>query len=477
MSSIRARLTWLLSGGLLLLFGAGGAVIYLRTRSELARQDDAALLSKAWAMANALESEKGYLEVESVSGLERVFDRRGRPAFYEVWHGDAQVAARSPSLAGLDLPLLANTSAVPLFVSIELPDGRPGRAVGLRLHADAEAEWHGDPAQDPEHELTLVVADDVLDTSETLAALRTTLLAILGVSFLGMLGVVGFALRRGLAPLEAMARAAETIGSETLDRRFTRDKLPSELDPIRMRLNDLLERLQSAFDRERRFNAAVAHELRTPLAELLTLAEVSLRWPDEPRDPEAAGEDRNMSEVLAIAQQMQSLVDALLSLARIESGVETVERERVMLDRLVEDGLKPFRAKAEKRGLDLRCGIRRQVSVETHERMFRSIVSNLVANAVDHAPEGSLVEIEAHARQDQFRFSIANPAPELTDHDLPHLFDAFWRKDAARTDGRHCGLGLALTDALAKALGYRLRAEKDERGRLHMILEGPCARD
>ena len=99
----------------------------------------------------------------------------------------------------------------------------------------------------------------MFSTRETLAALRTAILAVLGLSLLGTKVVMRFAFRRGLAPLDAMARDAQSIDTSTLERRFTTNPLPAELDPIRTRLNDLLARLQRAFERERRFGIDAAH--------------------------------------------------------------------------------------------------------------------------------------------------------------------------------------------------------------------------
>src|SRR5204862_5745959 len=106
----------------------------------------------------------------------------------------------------------------------------------------------------------------VAETRATLSRLGATIATVIALAFATSLVLVRFLLRRELAPLETMAAEVQTIDERSLDRRFASGPLPAELEPIRSRLNDLLERLQQSFDRERRFNAAVAHELRTPIA-------------------------------------------------------------------------------------------------------------------------------------------------------------------------------------------------------------------
>jgi two-component system sensor histidine kinase QseC len=164
----------------------------------------------------------------------------------------------------------------------------------------------------------------VLDASE-LDRMLNRLAAALGIIGTSMLGLtIAFVLRissRGLAPLEAVAQRASHIDEHTLDQRFPND-IPIELRSICERLNDLLSRLQSAFARERRFSADVAHELRTPIAELRAIAEVALKWPTP--DPEVVGA---FQDVVAAAGQMQGIVDGLLAIARCEGGREPVAVE------------------------------------------------------------------------------------------------------------------------------------------------------
>ena len=493
MSSIRARLALGIVAGLALLLGAGGTALYFGTRTTLERQDDAAVVSKAWALASSIEVDDREMHFEPARGVAAAFERADRPSVYELWHRDGRVYARSPSLAHADLERRAPPLNEPALAWISLPDGRPARAAWLKIlvldeplpasgaiSATAAAPDRGgvvhagdrevaEAAPPSPHEvldeLTIAVADDVVDTRATLAGLRTMLLVVISLAFLVSLALVSFVLGRGLAPLDAMAAQAQSIDAESLDRRFASDALPSELEPIRTRLNGLLDRLEQAFARERRFNAAVAHELRTPLAELRALSEIALRWPER-ADPE-----KNMGEVAAIAREMQSMIEVLLALSRVESGAERAQLEPVRVDEVVNRAIEPLRPSAMERNQTLCVNLSPGAPIDSQPHLLRASVANLVSNAVEYAPAGSSIEIAAAASNGRFTLSVTNAAPDLADEDLPHLFEPFWRKDPARARSSHAGLGLALTRSLAKAVDLAVRAEKRADGALRMVVE------
>jgi two-component system sensor histidine kinase QseC len=231
-------------------------------------------------------------------------------------------------------------------------------------------------------------------------------------------------------------------------------------------LNDLLGRLQRSFERERRFSADLAHELRTPVAELRSLAECALKWP-ESRD---AATDR---EVLAVAHQMERLVAHLLALTRAEEGRSEVVIEDVDVATFVPEVWQRFAAHAAERELAVTLEVAALTS-RADRVLLRSILGNLFENAVVYAPPGSGITITATASEGRVAIAVANEAPEIGPDDLPKLFDRFWRKEAARTGGEHFGLGLALSRALAEAMGWELTAALRE-GRIVLVAQGPQA--
>jgi two-component system sensor histidine kinase QseC len=306
--------------------------------------------------------------------------------------------------------------------------------------------------------VTLVVARDRAGLDRTLAGIGAGLLLV-GAVVLAAAGLmVTTAVRRGLAPLDAVGQQAAAIDASTLQMRFATDAMSAELRPIAERLNDLLARLDEAFQRERRVTADIAHELRTPIAELRTLAEVGVKWPEE----------ASFQDALQIARRMETLVSGLLALARHDAGHQPVAHEPVALRTLVDEAWSPFAERARSRQLDVAIDVTGQW--QTDPTLLRMIVGNLLSNAVEYASERGQIRVAGS----ESRLDISNTTEQLTREDLPHLFERFWRKDAARTHDGHSGLGLTLARAATVALGLELSAEMPDTATLRMSLRG-CA--
>jgi signal transduction histidine kinase len=196
-----------------------------------------------------------------------------------------------------------------------------------------------------------------------------------------------------------------------------------------VRLNDLLDRLERAFARERAFSADVAHELRTPLAGLQSVLEVSLARLRSTEEYEAT-----LEECLHISGHLRTLIGNLLSLARIESGTLKLDSRTVTLNTLLRSNWEHFAERAEARNLSLEWEL-------TPE-------SNLTTD-----PTGC----------------------ELTQEKAEELRDRFRRGDAARSaTGTHCGLGLALVQETLRALGGDVRIQAEPGGRYEITLTLPA---
>jgi two-component system sensor histidine kinase QseC len=269
-------------------------------------------------------------------------------------------------------------------------------------------------------------------------------------------------LRRGLAPLETLAHQASAITSASLSTRFAATGLPGELTPITTRLNELLARLESSFERERQFSSDLAHELRTPIAELRSVAEVALKWPDA----RPAETDR---ETLAIASQLDGIVGRLLALLRSERGQLPVEWQDIYLEAEIERACHAVTARAEMRRVRIERPVGQLQIAHVDVVLLRSILANLLDNAVDYSPEGGTVGIECASTGDTFWLRVSNDAGDLRAEDVPRLFDRFWRGSASRSDHEHSGLGLSLARAFAEAIGCSLIATL-ETGRITLEL-------
>lgn len=461
MISIRRQLTRELLGAVLLLLGVGSAALYLAARDATTDQFDAALEAKARAVSTLTLRENGGVRIAFSDRFMPGFEDRTPRDFFQMWDAEGREIARSESLrTGAQLPRRVGTLQKPAEWDFTLPNGRPGRAVGFTFRLkSAETNEHSASA-----ELQLVVASDREDLDETLWQLLGLCVGLAVLLVGATLWLIPSVLRRGLAPLERLGEHATRIDAGSLSSRFTFAQLPLELQPIAQRLNDLLARLEESFERERRFSADLAHELRTPLAELRSLVECALKWP-ESRDPHL---DR---DALAIAQQMERIVTHTLALARGEQGQLAVRIEPVDLRALV-DGVWPaFARRAAERRLGLEMNLP-PCEADADADLLRSILTNLIENAADYAAPGGTIRIRTEGRADGIAITVGNPVSDLAREDLPRLFDRFWRKESARSGGLHLGLGLSLARSFARAMRWNLSARFDDRGDLVFTLEG-----
>ena len=472
MRSIRRRLTLSLLVGSGLLVLALGLIASTVVARRLRHEFDQSLLAKARALVTLTLQHRGEVEIDFADEFMPEFEAPSQPEYFELWLADGTLIERSRSLGSRDLPRFAELSNPAVYRDLRLPDGRPGRLVEIAFVPqveDDETETALDPAAPPGQLRSAVLA--VARGRERLDALiRSLYAATIGMALLLMASIallVHFAVRRGLAPLEEIGRQVQALNAERLDSRVVVQPPVQELSPVVEQLNALLARLQASFERERRFSSDVAHELRTPVAELRNLAEVGERWPEDHEAVRGFFQDAR-----AIARQMESIVSTLLSLARCEGGLERTEASELTVPDLLAEVWATLEPTAAARGLRLELDAPAATIVCDREKL-RLIVANLLSNAVTYSPSGSTVACAAHVNGGTLEITVANPAPHLTAADLPHLFERFWRKDAARTNGGHAGLGLALARSFATLLGFDLTSRLGPGQRLELRLMGP----
>ncbi len=468
MTSIGRWLTWRLLAALSAFVLVCGLGFFLIVRGLLVEEYDAALRDGAEALMALVDQERdGTVDFELPPELAPRYGLSAEPEYFEIWLEDGPSLARSESLGVAHLHAPAGPLESGAVWDLELLDGRAGRAVAVEF---TEA-W--EPDDDDEDEEDAVGAEPPAPVRLLLVHARSrepldhmlgTMLAALGA--LGLLIPLGSAVlvrwvvARGLAPLHRISREITKVDPDNLSHRFSRQATPEELLSVVDRLNGLLERLEEAFAREKRFSANVAHELRTPLAELRAVSEVALR---------GGSNGRAFEDVHDIALQMERIVVTLLALSRAERGEETVRREDLDLVQLLEKSWAPHARRARRRGVACRFQLPPRAPIRSDAALLGAIISNLLENAVVHSPPGGSIECRLSEDHD-WVLTIANPAPELERSDLAHLFEPFWQKDSSRSSAERSGLGLATAQAMARLLGIGLSARLPEAGRLEIGL-------
>ena len=270
-------------------------------------------------------------------------------------------------------------------------------------------------------------------------------------------GLLGWlAARNGLSPLRAMKARAQAVSAQRLDERMPVDAVPVELADLAQSLNDMLLRLQTDFERLSAFSSDLAHELRTPISNLLTETQVTLsqkRMADDYRNTLASN-----SEEL---QRLARMVSDMLFLAKTEHGLALPHPEAIALDTEVAALADFYEALAADKCLQLVTEGAAQM--EGDRLMVRRALSNLLSNAIRHAPEHGQVCIAIRSTPQGAEVSVSNQGEAIAPDVLPRLFDRFYRADTARrhpaSDG--AGLGLAITRAIMQAHGGTVSASSE----------------
>jgi signal transduction histidine kinase len=262
-----------------------------------------------------------------------------------------------------------------------------------------------------------------------------------------------FAAGRALRPLRQMTDAARNISAGNLHARLALAGPEDEFKQLGDTFDELLARLEMSFAAQRRFVANAAHELRTPLTLERTLLQVALA------DPRAsAGTLRaTCEELLASGRDQERLLEALLTLASSERGLE--RHEPVDLAGLVRPALRDARDELERRGLSVAADLR-PVAVRGDPDLLARLIVNLVDNATRYNLADGRVTIHTGTESGRVVLSVANTGPQVPREEIERLFEPFERLGAERTgsDGHH-GLGLSIVRAIATAHDATVAAE------------------
>jgi heavy metal sensor kinase len=261
--------------------------------------------------------------------------------------------------------------------------------------------------------------------------------------------------RAALRPLRETADVIADIDEQKLGRRIESEKMPIELQPMSERLNEMLARLQNVFQQRKQFLADAAHELRTPTASLLTTLEVALR---RPRDQAALIETLNSG--LADARRLKKLVEQLMEQARSERarGPEAMQQSDVPA--LVRECVQIVTPLAREKDVTITEDLPEQLPFVTQRDRLRSVVLNLLSNAVEYNKTGGTVRVRAYRDNGSLQLTIQDTGQGISDEHLPHVFEPFYRGGNGRGDDpAHLGLGLFLVRSHVEALSGQCHIE------------------
>jgi signal transduction histidine kinase len=260
---------------------------------------------------------------------------------------------------------------------------------------------------------------------------------------------------RGVAPIRKLSDAVSQVSEKDFRLPVKQDDLSQELLPIHDRLTQTLDELRRAFDREKQAVADISHELKTPLAALLTSVGVALRKPRTAEQYKAT-----LEECRDISRQLGRLVDRIMTLASLDAGNDRVATERVDASDVATECAIVTRPLAEAHGLTLTTAIDSDAEMNTDPDKLREILNNLLHNAIEYNRPGGSVELRVAADRGSVTYSVRDTGIGMTPEVRAKIFERFYRADPSRTQtGVHAGLGLAIVHEYVGRLGGTIAVE------------------
>ncbi len=283
--------------------------------------------------------------------------------------------------------------------------------------------------------------------------------------FLGIFGtvfLVGAAsywlMRKTLSPVDIITRRARQISQNSLRLRIENVQPGDELGNLAETLNDLLERLERAFNSQKQFLADVAHELKTPLSVLRSHWEVEIGKPDTPQDLR-----EKLTHDIETISRLTHVLDNLLLLAQTENLQENFEFAQLRLDRLLNDLSADVRILTDRKNQTLRVAPLPEVTVWGDSRRLYQLFFNLFENAQKYSPPGAVISLRVEQRDGEVFIEISDTGPGIPAGDLPHIFRRFYRVRGGRSSPHPgSGLGLAIAKLIAEVHGGDIQAESRE---------------
>jgi signal transduction histidine kinase len=353
--------------------------------------------------------------------------------------------------------ILARSLPGPVF---HTPATRPRPAPGGRLpHITVSP---------PTAYLQQVAAQEVHQHTAALDQLLVVSAIALGIMAIASVALGWLVAGRVLRPLRQMTAATRAISEDNLHQRLAVPGPGDELKDLGDTIDALLERLQAAFDAQRNFVASASHELRTPLTLTRTLLQMALTDPH----PTLASYRSTCQDLLEASDQQEQLIEALLTLARSQRGLD--HREPADLAVITRDALSAREPDAAARGLAIDASIA-TAPVQGDARLLQRLAAILIDNAIRHNIPGGRISIRVTADGQHRSLTITNTGPVIPPGEVTRLLQPFQRLTARPADGEGLGLGLSIAAAIAKAHHATLTINPGPHGGLDIGVSFPPA--
>lgn len=303
---------------------------------------------------------------------------------------------------------------------------------------------------------TLLIALSIDFHLHYIDELKSNLVMIASIISLMIIFIVLFVVYKGHQPLRNVSLKIKNITSENLDVRLEPHRVPIELEQLVISFNHMIERIEDVFTRQANFSADIAHEIRTPITNLVTQTEIVLSQ---------RRQDKELEEVLYSNleeyNRMAKMVSDMLFLAQADNKQLILERALIDLRAETMKVFDFFEAWAEEQEVSLRFEGRSSF-IEGDPHMLRRVINNLLSNAIRYTPKGMAVTVSVNEQEQWVELSVENPGSPIPQEHLPRLFDRFYRVDPSRQrKGEGSGIGLAIVKSIVTAHHGKISVASD----------------
>lgn len=440
--SIRVKLTLLYLAIMVATVAALGAGIIWAIRESVHAAADEDLRLKLAGVERLLERYDPAISIERVR--EELREHSGlRPGgdLLQVADASGKWIFRSASIREYNMSLLLGEADAPRLETVHV-NGQPLRLLSARATVSG----------------TNYRVQLATPLSESYAVLRRfqwfLLLSIPPLLVLSSLGGYWMS-RRALAPVDAITSTARSISEHNLSRRLDIAKTGDELQRLSETFNQMMDRLEAAFKRITQFTADASHELRTPVALIRTAAELSLRRQRNETEYREA-----LAQILEESERMSVLIESLMTLARMDSGSETLNLDPVDLASILRGVCTQSETLTQSKQIQFGYDLPTEaVLVDADELTIRRLFLILIDNAIKYTTAGGRVQVKLETDGQQAFVEVRDTGIGIPNEDIPHIFERFYRADKARSREMGAGLGLSIARWIADMHGALIQVE------------------
>ena len=470
--SIRDRLLVWITFVITLIMAVAGTLLYYSVKRSLYSQHDLLVNEAATLILIEVKAKNGEVYHEWQTSLNSTSEKSTK-SMIQVWDLKTGDSVKSPSLGEEDLERQYGEVGERIFYNVTLPNGVPGRAVGI-LTLPVKQGIDGNEGFLPEeHPQIFVWADSTEELRDVLIKTKRAFVAagvaVIFVSAAAIWLIIYF-----------LSLAVQSFSSDLLSREGTEigepipvpDHLPSEVVGIAKKFNALLVRIDHFREKDQDFFLNVAHEVRTPLAGVKAVIEQALRQPRKVEDYQ-----KRLREALNATENLVRLINRLMEFGKLRNARESMVETTLSLDLLSENILEKLRGKATENRLRFDVSFCGKTEIDTDEELLSIVVNNLIENAINYAAPNTVIRIKTSNVDRIITFEIQNEHSnmETIPETLDVFFDPFYRADKARDFvKKNIGIGLSFCKEVMIMLGGEITARKSSNHSLCFAIRLPA---